>query len=88
MIDGFHAFETPDLDATSTRELLGVFQKAMEGEEKVFKVLFTDSRRAFELVQAVPWEKREIVEGSRRAGGGGGRAPAGRTFVNLRMDGV
>ncbi len=88
VVDGFHAFETPDVvvDSTPSRELLGVFQTAMEAEDKVFKVLFTDSKRAFSLVQAIPWEKREIVEGTRRAGGSGGRAPAGRTFVNLRMD--
>ena len=86
IIDGFHAFETPDMDSTLTRELLGVFQKTMEVEQKVFKVLFTDSKRAFSLVQAIPWEKREIVEGTRKAGSGGGKAPAGRMFVNLRMD--
>ena len=88
VVDGFHAFETPELDSTSTRELLGVLQKAIEFEQKVFKVLFTDSRRAFSLVQEIPWEKREIVEGTRRGGVGGGQAPAGRTFVNLRMDSV
>ena len=88
VVDGFHAFETPDVDSTPSRELLGVFQTATEVEHKVFKVLFTDSRRAFSLVQAIPWEKREIVEGTRRAGSGGGQAPAGRTFVNLRMDTV
>ncbi len=88
VVDGFHAFETPDVDSTPTRELLHVFQNAMEAEQKVFKVLFTDSRRAFSLVQSIPWEKREIVEGTRRAGSGAGHAPAGRTFVNLRMDPV
>ncbi len=45
-----------------------------------------DSRRAFSLVRVIPWEKREIVEGTRRAGSGGGQASADRTFVNLRMD--
>ena len=88
IIDGFHAFETPDVDSTPIRELLGVFQRAMEVEQKVFKVLFTDSKRAFSLVQAIPWEKREIVEGTRKAGSGGGQASAGRMFVSLRMNGV
>lgn len=88
VVDGFHAFEIPDIDSTPTRDLLGVFQNAMKFEQRVLKVLFTDSRRAFSLVQAIPWDKREIVEGTRRAGSGGGQASAGRTFVNLRMDTV
>ncbi|CAD6588021.1 MAG: hypothetical protein ASARMPRED_003382 [Alectoria sarmentosa] len=86
VIDGFHAFEVPETDSKSTRELLSVFQNAMEMEHKIFKVLFTDSRRAFSLVQALPRERREIVEGMRRAGSGRGHVPAGRAFVNLRMD--
>lgn len=86
MIDGFHAFEAFGTDSKSTRELLSVFQNAMELEHKVFKVLFTDSRRAFSLVQALPRESREIVEGMRRAGSGRGQVQAGRAFINLRMD--
>lgn len=86
VVDGFHAFEGSGTDLTPTRELLGVLQKAMEVERKVLKVLFTDSRRAFSLVQTIPMERREIIEGMRRAGSGRASVPAGRTFVDLKTD--
>ena len=84
VVDGFHAFESTGTDLTPTRELLSVLQKAMEVEQKVLKVLFTDSRRAFSLVQTLPMERREIIEGRRRAGNGRASVPAGRTFVDLK----
>ena len=85
VIDSFHAFETPEMSSMPTSELLSVFQNAMEAEQKVLKVLFTNSRRAFSLVQAIPWERRVIIEGIRTAGIGRGQVPAGRAFVNLNM---
>ena len=86
VIDSFHAFEGPELDSMRTGELLSVFQTAMEAKQKVLKVLFTNSKRAFLLVQAIPWERREIIEGVRTAGIGRGQVPAGRAFMNLNMD--
>lgn len=86
VVDGFHAFENPETDSTLTRELLGVLQAAMKEEHKVLKVLFTDSRRAFSLVREIPREKREIIEGMRRAGSGRGQVSAGRAFVDLKTD--
>lgn len=86
VVDGFYAFETPEMDSTTIRELLNVFQNAMGTRQKVLKVLFTNSRRAFSLVQAIPSERREIIEGMRRAGSGRGRVPAGRAIVDLRMN--
>ena len=84
VIDGFHAFESPDLDPAATRELLSVFQKAIEVEHKIFKVLFTSSRRAFTLIREVPWERSEIIQGFRT--GGIGSVPAGRAFLDFEMD--
>lgn len=86
VVDGFYAFETPEMDSTPIRELLNVFQNAMGMRQKVLKVLFTNSRRAFSLVQAIPSERREIIEGMRRAGSGRGQVPAGRAIVDLRMN--
>lgn len=86
IVDGFHAFETPEMDSTPIRELLSVFQNAMDVGRKVLKVLFTDSRRAFSLVQALPRERREIIEGIRGTGSGRGRVPAGRVMIDLRTD--
>lgn len=86
VIDGFYAFENPGMDSMPTHELLSVLQNAMEEEQKVLKVLFTNSRRAFSLVQAIPQERREIVEGTRTAGSGRGRMSAGRAVLDLRMD--
>ena len=86
VVDGFHAFESSGTDLTPTRELLGVLQNAMEVEHKVLKVLFTDSRRAFSLVHTLPMERREIIEGKRRAGNGRASVPAGRTFVDFKTD--
>ena len=86
VVDGFYAFETPEMDSTPIREFLNVFQNAMDMRQRVLKVLFTNSRRAFSLVQAIPSERREIIEGMRTAGSGRGRVPAGRAIVDLRMN--
>ena len=86
IIDGFHALETPIMDSAQTHELLNVLRTAMQMEQKIVKVLFTNSKRAFSLIQAVPRDRREIIEGTRKAGFGRGHVPVGRAFMNLKMD--
>ena len=87
IIDGYFAFESPNSDAVATRELLRVLQKTVDTKDKVFKVLFTNSRRAFSLVQEVSWNQSEIVEGHGRPGDGWA-ALSGRTFVDFDLDGT
>ena len=87
IIDGYFAFESPNSDAVATRELLGVLQKTVDTKDKVFKVLFTNSRRAFSLVQEVSWNQSEIIEGHGRPGDGWA-ALSGRTFVDFDFDGT
>ena len=86
IIDGFHAFEPSIRNTTHAREFLGAIKDSLGLENKIFKFLFTNSRRAFSLLPEIPSESREIVEGVRRAGSGRMKAPAGRAFVNLRFD--
>ena len=85
VIDGYYAFESLTSDPAATRELLEVLQKTVHIKDRVFKVLFTNSRRAFSLVQEVPWDQSEIVEGHGRPGDGWA-ARSGRTFVDLESD--
>ena len=80
IIDGYHAFENPTLDSSPTHELFEVFQKAERMQNKVFRLLLTNSRRAFSLVKEVPLDQCEIIEGLGRPGNGRGR-PAGRVFM-------
>ena len=85
VIDGFHALESIATNPDHTHEFAAVLQKAMGAEGKVFKVLFTDSKRGFSLINEIPMQNREIIEGVRRSGMGrsGGRVSAGRGFVEF-----
>ena len=85
IIDGYYAFESPISDPIATRELLGVLQKPVDTKDKVFKTLFTNSRRAFSLVQELSWNQSEIIEGHGRPGDGWA-ALSGRTLVDLDFD--
>ncbi|KAG6990923.1 hypothetical protein G7Y79_00060g092270 [Physcia stellaris] len=80
IIDGYHAFENPAVDSSPTHELFEVFKTAERMQNKVFRLLLTNSRRAFSLVKEVPLDQCEIIEGLGRPGNGRGR-PAGRVFI-------
>lgn len=85
VIDSFHQLDMSPTSSTHTHELLCVLQNAMKTEGKVFKILFTDSKRGRSLISEIPLESREIIEGERRSGTGRGvgRAPAGRGFIEF-----
>ncbi|KAL8795189.1 MAG: hypothetical protein Q9195_002344 [Heterodermia aff. obscurata] len=85
IIDGYYAFESSTTNSAATHELLEVLRKTGLMEQKVFKTLFTNSSRAFSLVQEVSWDQSEIIEGRGRARDGWGGLP-GRTFVDLGFD--
>ena len=84
IIDGYYTFENPTLDSSPTHTLFEVFRKAETMNDKVFKLLLTNSSRAFSLVEEVPLDQCEIIEGSRRPGIGRG-APAGRVFTDFEI---
>ena len=85
VIDGFHALESVATNSDHTHEFATSLQNAMGAEGKVFKILFTDSRRGFSLFKKIPRENREIIEGVRQSGArrSGGKAPAGRAFAEF-----
>lgn len=87
IIDGYYAFETSSTNPTATRELLEVLRKSGHMKQKVFKVLFTNSSRAFSLVQQVSLDESEIIEGGGRSRDGWGALP-GRTFIDVDFDGA
>ena len=87
IIDGYHTFEPSTTNSAASRELLEVLQKTVHMDQRVFKVLFTNSRRAFSLVKELKWDQSEIIEGRGAARDGWG-APSGRTFLDLDFDGT
>lgn len=85
IIDGYYTFESSTTDSTASRELLEVLQKTVHMNQRVFKVLFTNSTRAFSLVKELKWDQSEIIEGRGRPRDGWG-APSGRALLDLDFD--
>ena len=83
VIDGFHVFEPSTNNTTHTWDFLGVIKWSLGWKQKVFKVLFTDSKRAFSSVPEIPSETREIVESLKARGSGRAGPPAGRASADL-----
>lgn len=74
VIDSFHLIESRSRRDSNkrmqTHQFLSALRVAMEAKGKTIKVLFVAPVRAFSLLEEIPSEERQMIEGGRRAAGG------------------